>query len=178
MAKISYANLKLKIDTSVSTFDFNGETIEVLNYLPIEKKYNLVMITLQKSFENNIYNPLKIDMYFHLYLVYMYTNLSLTEKQKEDELKLYDVLSSNGFIDKMLETISEKEYNDLYNYIIEIIDNKNKYNTSAAGIIKDFLESLPVNMQQVSNIIDNFDPKQYQAVLDFAAAANGGRSIK
>lgn len=178
MAKISYANLKLKIDTSVSTFDFNGETIEVLNYLPIEKKYDLVMITLQKSFENNIYNPLKIDMYFHLYLVYMYTNLSLTEKQKEDELKLYDVLSSNGFIDKMLETISEKEYNDLYNYIIEIIDNKNNYNTSAAGIIKDFLESLPANMQQVSNIIDNFNPKQYQAVLDFAAAANGGRSIK
>lgn len=178
MAKISYANLKLKIDTSVSTFDFNGETIEVLNYLPIEKKYDLVMITLQKSFENNIYNPLKIDMYFHLYLVYMYTNLSLTEKQKEDELKLYDVLSSNGFIDKMLETISEKEYNDLYNYIIEIIDNKNNYNTSAAGIIKDFLESLPANMQQVSNIIDNFDPKQYQAVLDFAAAANGGRTIK
>ena len=33
MAKITYASLKLKIDNSVDTFDFNGNTIEVLKYL-------------------------------------------------------------------------------------------------------------------------------------------------
>ena len=45
MAKVSYANLKLKIDTNVNTFDFQGQVIEVLKYLPIEDKYDLVMIT-------------------------------------------------------------------------------------------------------------------------------------
>ena len=29
------------------------------------------MITLQKSFENNIYNEYKLKMYFDLHLVYM-----------------------------------------------------------------------------------------------------------
>ena len=38
MAKISYANLKLKVDKSVETFDFNENKIEVLKYLPIEDK--------------------------------------------------------------------------------------------------------------------------------------------
>ena len=66
MNRINYADLQLRVDKSVSTFDFNGQTIEVLNYLPIEDKYDLVMVTLQKSEENGGYNPLKMDMYLHL----------------------------------------------------------------------------------------------------------------
>ena len=84
MAKVSYANLKLKVDTDVNTFDFKDNKIEVLKYLPIEDKYSLVMVTLQKALENDIYNPLKIDIYFHLNLIYMYTNLSFTDKQREN----------------------------------------------------------------------------------------------
>lgn len=87
MAKVSYANLKLKTDTSVSTFKVGDTEIEVLNYLPIEDKYDLVNITLQNSAEDGIYNPVKIDMYFHLYMFYMYTNVNFTEKQKKMNLK-------------------------------------------------------------------------------------------
>ena len=67
MSKVSYANLKLKVDTSVDTFDFNNQTIEVLKYLPIEDKYDLIMITLQKAEEDGIYNDIKLDMYFPPY---------------------------------------------------------------------------------------------------------------
>ena len=47
--KVSYANLKLKPAATTSTFEFCGNNIEVLNYLPIEDKYDLVMITAQKA---------------------------------------------------------------------------------------------------------------------------------
>ena len=80
--KVSYANLKLKTKYEIKTFNFNNTEIEVKQYLPIEDKYDLVMITLQKAEENGIYNALKLDMYIHLHLVYMYTNLSFIEKQK------------------------------------------------------------------------------------------------
>ena len=40
MAKVSYANLKLKTDKTVKAFDFMGQEIEVLQYLPIEDKYD------------------------------------------------------------------------------------------------------------------------------------------
>ena len=94
MAKVTYASLKLKVDNSSFTFDFNGNQIEVLKYLPIDSKYDLVEVTLQKSKESNgYYNPLKVDMYFHLHLVYMYTNISFTDKQREDEAKLYDTIT-------------------------------------------------------------------------------------
>lgn len=65
MAKISYASLKLKTNTEVNTVDFNGNKIEILKYLPIEEKYDLISVTLQKSLEDTLYNPLKVDMYFH-----------------------------------------------------------------------------------------------------------------
>jgi hypothetical protein len=46
MSTISYTNLKLKKDNSINTFNFNDTEIEVLNYLPINDKYDLLMVTL------------------------------------------------------------------------------------------------------------------------------------
>ena len=117
MAKVSYANLKLKTNQEVKKFEFNGQEIEVLQYLPTEDKYDLIMTTLQKSEEDGIYNDMKLDVYFHLHLVYMYTNLSFTDKQRENETKIYDTLKSNGFIDNLLINIPEYEYHTLQYYI-------------------------------------------------------------
>ena len=83
--KVSYANMKLKVNTEVKTFDFGGQKVEVLQYLPAQDKYDLLMVTLQKSLENGAYNEFKLNLYFELNLVYMYTNISFTEKQREDE---------------------------------------------------------------------------------------------
>lgn len=177
MAKVSYASLKLKTDKSVKTFDFNGTEIEVLNYLPYEDKYDLIMITLQKAEENGIYNSVLLDMYFHLHLVYMYTNVSFTEKQKENEFKLYDTLKSNGFFDKFLQTISEEEYNNLIHYLEDIAEDTLKYRNTAGAVLQSVIQDLPRNAQAAADIVKSFDPKQYQAVIDFATAANGGRNI-
>ena len=49
--KISYASLKLKNDKDVSTFQFNDSEIEIIKYLPITDKNDLVTIALQKSFD-------------------------------------------------------------------------------------------------------------------------------
>ena len=178
MAKVSYANLKLKVDNSVKTFDFNGNQIEVLQYLPVEDKYDLIMITLQKAKENGIYNDLKLDMYFALHIVYMYTNLSFTDKQKENEPKIYDTLKSNGFFDKLLPIIPESEYDDLISSMKQIMQDELEYNTTAAAVIKNLISDLPTNAAAAAQIVDNFNPEKYQAVIDFANAANGNRPIK
>lgn len=178
MTKISYANLKLKIDNSINTFDFQGNNIEVLKYLSIEDKYDLINITLQKAFEDGVYNPLKIDVYFHLHLVYMYTNLSFTDKQKGNELKLYDCLVSNGFIDKMVESMEENEYNYLFSMIQETVEKQLTYRTTAAAVIQGLINDLPKNAQAAAQIVEKFDPEKYNQVIKFAEAANGNRPIK
>lgn len=175
--KVSYANMKLKTNTTVNTFEFCGQKIEVLKYLPAADKYDLLMITLQKSLEGNIYNEFKLNLFFELNLVYMYTNISFTEKQREDEFKLYDTLRSNGFFELFYEALDDKEYEELFDQIAEIKATMEKSKNSVAGVIANVIEDLPANAEAAAKIVENFDPSQFQAVVDFARYANGGRDI-
>ena len=177
MAKVSYANLKLKTKEEIKEFDFNGSKIEVLQYLPLQDKIDLIDITCQKAREDRLYSPIKIDAYFHLHLVYLYTNLTFTEKQREDEYKLYDCLMSNGLIDSVLMNMNKKEYESLLDLLNQKIEDELKYNTTAAAILNQLITDLPKNAEAAKKIMDEFDPKKYQAVVDFATAANGGRPV-
>lgn len=175
--KISYANMKLKLNNEVNTFTFKDQTVEVLKYLPAQDKYDLLMVTLQKSLEDGIYNEFKLNMYFELYLVYMYTNISFTEKQREDELKIYDNLKSNGFFDLFFSKIEESEYNELFSLLNSMKVNNMKYNSSAGAVLNNLINNLPANAEAAAKIVESFNPQQYKAVVDFAKYANGGRDI-
>lgn len=177
MAQITFSNLKLKTRNEIKEIDFEGNKIEVKQYLSISDKIDLIDITLQKAKEDRLYNPLKVEMYFNLHLVYLYTNIKFTDKQKEDEEKLYNILDSNGLIDAIIAAIPEKEYNSLLAKTNEKIENELKYNTTTAAIISSIINDLPKNAQAVAELIDDFDPTKYQAVIDFAKSANGNRDI-
>ena len=177
MAKTTYASMKLKVNTEAKEIDFNGSKIEVLQYLPIDDKYTLLNVTLQKAKEGAIYNPLKKDMFFHLHLIYMYTDLVFTDKQREDESKLYDTLVSNGILDKVLEAIPDTEFNTLYSYLNEQEKTILTYKNTVGGAITEIIDNLPLQAEQMQKIVDNFDPEKFQNVLNFARAANGGREI-
>ena len=176
--KVSYANMKLKVNTSVKTFDFCGQKVEVLQYLPAQDKYDLLMITLQKALENDIYNEFKLNLYFDLNLVYLYTNISFTEKQREDEFKLYDNLKSNGFFELFFQALNEDEYNELFTQLDAIKNERSIYKRSAVALISKLIDDLPANAEAAAKIVENFNPAQYKAVIDFATYANGGRNIK
>ena len=175
---ISYANMKLKPVTSTHKFEWNGNEIEVLDYLPIEDKYDLIMITLQKSLEDGYYNPIKIDEFFHLHLIYMYTNINFTDKQREDEHKLYDSLKSNGLIDAFIEQMNDFDYSELFNMLDDTKRELTEYKRSISGIFKSFVSNLPQQAEAMQNIVDNFNKEDFQEVLNFAKAANGGREIE
>lgn len=178
MAKVSYANMKLKMNESIKEVQIGETKIEVKQYLPVEEKYSFLNIVLQNSLENDIYHPVKVDMYFHLYLVYLYTNINFTDKQKEDESKLFDVLLTNGIIEGVITTIPEAEYNMLVNLLNQMIEKNEKYKTTFAGVVGKFINDLPAQADAAMKIVENFDPNKFQEVIAFAQAANGGRPIK
>lgn len=173
MAKVSYLNLKLKVDNSIKKIE-NTE-IEVLQYLPIEDKYDLINIALQKSRVEGKYNPLLLDMYFHLFIVYMYTNISFTDKQKENEYKIYDTLKSNRLLDTILTYIPDDEYNELYSFLLENLEKREKYDLSIAGFISTIINDLPMQAEAAMKIVENFDKEKFSNVIDFAKAINNGQ---
>ena len=116
MDKVIFTNLKLKINNDTKSFDFNGQKIEVFQYVSITDKDDMIQSIIQNSVNRGIYNPIKADMYFHLYLVYLYTNITFTKKQKEDEEKLYDMILSSGLLEQILKVIPQEEYAELKNF--------------------------------------------------------------
>lgn len=175
MGKVTYSSLKLKIKEETKKIE--NTDIEVLQYLPIEDKLDLIEVTLQKAREDRLYNPMKVDMFFHLNIIYLYTNITFTEKQREDEYKLYDILQTNGIIDQVINAMNENEYNLLLTKINEKMSDELTYNTTTAAVISKFIDDLPTNAEAAKKIVDNFDQTKYKAVIDFAQAANGGRAL-
>lgn len=173
MAILNYNDLGLTKSKEIRIFKWNDKDIEVTKYLSISDRYDIVMITLQEAYEEGIYNPVKLDKFFHLNLVYSYSNLMFTDEERQDTDKLYDELKSSGFMDKFLQNIDAKEYAEMLEDIDTIIKAKNGF----SGIIKKFVDDLPAKAEAMGEIINNFDPEKYQAVVDFAKAANGGRPI-
>lgn len=171
MGKITYSSLSLKQDTSVKTVEFEGKNIQVTKYLPIEDKYDLCMIALQKSEENGIINNIKAEMFFNLYLVYLYTNITFTEKQRENESKLYDTLASSGLLAAVIDAMDADEYDWLLTEFENLIEKREAYNRTTAAIISKVINDMPKNAEAMANLINTFDPEKLKQIQNLATAA-------
>ena len=114
MAKLPFTKLSLKNNNEIKTINYNNQIIEVKQYLPINTKLELISNVINSSMDNNNFsNPVKEYLFLHLEIVENYTNITFTDKQKEDPCKLYDLLKGNGILDLITQNIPENEYDDL-----------------------------------------------------------------
>ena len=142
MAKIPFSKLDAKVCNTVCSAVYcnaKGEEIqyEIKQYLPIEEKIEMITKIINQSLDNNDYfNPLRIKIFTVLEVVYAYTNLSFSAKQKENIFKLYDLLVSTNIFKTVKDVISDQEWNEVEESIITVIDNIYKYKNSAMGIME------------------------------------------
>ena len=138
MAKISFTKLGLKVNQEIKTVTFNEQTIEVKQYLPINDKLELISNVINYSHDdNNFANPVKVSVFTALEIMYAYTNINFTDKQKEDPTKLYDALISSGLVDEVINAIPESEYHEIVCGIADSIDAIYTYRNSVMGILEN-----------------------------------------
>ena len=137
MAKVSFTKLGLKLNSEVKTIQFNGQDIEIKQYLPVNDKLELISNVVNASHDgqNNFPNPVKISVFTTLEILYAYTNINFTEKQKEDVTKLYDLLVSSGLYAAVIAAIPVTEYVTITQGIRESIDAIYTYRNSVLGIL-------------------------------------------
>ena len=174
---MKFQDLNLTLPATTNSIIINEQEVVVKTYLPISDKIDLIQIALQKAQEDGIYNDIKLDAYFHLNIVYLYTDIEFSEEDKEDEMKLYDILQANGVILNVIGAMGEDEYNGLFEYLEVMKQEKLDYSNTAAAVLRSIIQDLPKNAAAAKEIVDSCDPSKYQAVADFATAANGGRNI-
>lgn len=170
MAKIPFSKLGVKVETDAAHLPWGDYNIEVNKYLPMGEKTEMVSKIINQSSDNNgYYNPLKVKVYLTLEVLYRYTNLSFTDKQKENELKLYDMVISSGLFDKVIALIPEAEWQELQNVIWDTISNIYEYKNSAMGILETInsdYNNLSLDVENIQNAVSDADMEFLKNVLD------------
>lgn len=137
MAKLGFTKLGLKPNADIVEINFNEQTIEVKQYLPVEDKLVIIGNVLELAHDqNNFSNPIKVEVYSALEMVENYTNINFTEKQKENPTKLYDLMKGNGLLELILNSIPKTEKEELQKGINETITSVYAYQNSAMGILE------------------------------------------
>lgn len=159
MAKIGFTKLSLKRKNEVKTITINNNQIEIKQYLPVNDKLDLIARVINGAHDqNNFPNPIKIEVIGTLEMIMAYTNISFTEKQKEDIPKLYDLLEENGVIKDIISQIPEDEYNFIIDGINKTVDAVYTYNNSVLGILESVSQdysNLDFDIQKLQNDIAN-----------------------
>lgn len=170
MAKLAFSKLGLKPNTNIGIINCNDLTIEVKDYLPVNDKLGLIGNVINYAIDDNgYYNEGKIQIFFVLEVMDAYTNLTFTDKQRDDPCKLYDLIVGNELWTRVWDIIpaSEKEYLDtclrktiasIYEYknsvmgILETVSQDyDNLNLDATGIQKALAD--PDNMALLKNVL-------------------------
>ena len=137
MAKVSLTKLGLKVNQDIKNIEFNEQIIEVKQYLPINEKLELISSVINSAAdENNFSNPVKENLFLTLEILYHYTNINFTDKQKEDPVKLYDLVVSSGLVNKVTDLIPEEELDEVINGVAQSVKAIYAYRNSVLGILE------------------------------------------
>ena len=169
MAKVPFSKLQAKVDnevTKISYCNLAGEEIyyEVKHYLPFVEKIDLVSRIINNSIDDNgFYNPMRVKLYMTLEVIYAYTNLSFTEKMKEDPFKLYDILISTNIFNTVLKAISENDWEEIQESVWDTIENIYNYKNSVMGVlesVKADYSAVNVDMSELQENLSNAENLQ------------------
>lgn len=164
MAKVSFT--KIKIPTSLTSENAQlimGEgdsqvIIEVKNHLPVEERLHIMERALNHLDTTTFRNPLLSTIFIHLEIIYAYTNLSFTEKQKENFLDTFEKLDTSGFLAKFYELCNQQEIQSLLKYFFDTLTSILEYNTSLKGIMEAVSQDasgLAEEAERIKQILSN-----------------------
>ena len=136
MAKVAFTKLGLKTNQDKKVIQFNGQEIEIEQYLPVSKKLEVIGEIINNCAEDQkYYNIGKFEVYSAIAIIEAYTNINFTDKQKEDVCKLYDLFISSELYNTITDAIPMGEIDFILNVAMGCIQSIYTYTNSALGIL-------------------------------------------
>lgn len=138
MAKVGLSKLGLSVNKDVKEISWNGQIIEVKQYLPSNDKLEVCSKIINESVDDqNFYNPGRVAIFQAIETLLAYTNINVTDKQKEDPCKLFDLLHSSGLAAVIYAAIPENELGAIQSIVEATIHNIYEYKNSVLGILEN-----------------------------------------
>lgn len=139
MSKISFSKLNAKTNQKVNTVTYNDCEIEVKEYVSIAIKMEAIekIVNNAMSINSHYYNPGEIEIELILALIECYTNITFTEKQQAEKIKIYDSLVSSGLAKTIIAVIEDSELNSFQDLLDGALKSAYGYRNSIFGIVED-----------------------------------------
>lgn len=166
----NFSDIDTKYKKEFKTFTWRDKEIKVSQYLPIDEKIALIDIVLQKSMHNGMIHPLQLKKYYELGLVYMYSDIVFSEKDRADEAKIYDDLWASGLLDEIIKRIAPREIQTCAEMLKETKIAIEKYKVSAIGIIETLINVIEEEAPHIMDTINNLTPENAQQLLQMISS--------
>ena len=161
MAKVAFSKLGLKKTEEIEIIEWNEQKIEVKQYLPIEDKLDMIANIINQSADyNGYYNPARIYIFTILEMIDYYTNISLTEKQKADVFKTFDLFVNSGLSAAIFDKINPYEYNQIKSWVHELINSIYVYKNSVVGIMDTIKEDFNLMDLDTEKLVERLGNKE------------------
>ena len=141
---------------------------EFKEFVPTERKIDLLEMTLQEAQYAGILNPMLLDIFFRVNLVLIYTDIELPENG--DKIAFFDTLIKEDIMTKVEDTLN-KEIEILYGYLIEWKNIQTKERDSFVGMvnrIKEIAEELLETSNEGLGKIEGLDLTKLQDLVPLA----------
>ncbi len=166
MAKVSLNKITPIKKVDPITLHIGDSEIIIQQYLPIETKMAMMQDVLNAVIdETGHINPVRMEVFFNVYLLKYYTNISITDTMLGDPSKTYDLLIMNDVLDTIIAQIPETEYTDVFDFIVEASENVITYNNSVLGILRNIAadyKNTEIDIDKIGQALN--DPNQLTLV--------------
>lgn len=163
MAKITFSKLNLKLNKEVVNVPLTDEiTLEVRKYLPQTEKADLISFVMDYSIDETTmcFSPIRLETYFSLAIAKYYGNITFTDKQIEDAAKTYDILESNGVIDKIISAIPRDEFEFIQSAVNDTAEDISRYYNSFAGMLSTVTKNTGSIDSQFTELFEKIKNKE------------------
>ena len=166
MAKVSLNKLIPVKSLEDKVIKINDVEVTVKQYLPTEKKAELIGAILNNTIEeNNDFNDFKVVILTAIEMIMYYTNISITDTQLKDIPKLYDLLVLNKIWEQVKQEIPEDEYNFITTELNNEIMRLRTFFHSALGVLGVIQQDYNLSSLNIDKLIDKVKTDESLALV-------------
>lgn len=177
MEKISFENFGLDVKSDIQIVNFNNLDIEVKQYLSAQDKVEIIQNVLAQGVDPErayYFDPCRKAIVMTLEIIDKYTNIEFSETDREDLVKLYDAIISNGLWEAIVDAIPNEEFQTIISWqeLIEnsIVEHENSIVGMMESVTQDYKDT-QFDATEIQNALK--DPENMALLKELLPLING-----
>lgn len=173
---VDYEKMILKHHPVIETIDYYDYLINVFTEIPYDQHLEMLDAILAGAAEGTGYNPILLNYYTTFYITKYHTEIQFNDD--EDVVLAADELLNTELFDMIIKAMGKERYEAILADVDALAKYRTEEHRTATYTMTNLIKEVASGIGQMKDMVNEFDPEKYQAVIDFATAANGGRPIK